>query len=52
VLLLIDEQIQKNINIKVFWYFEEDDNDMLEAGQDISKMVNVPMEYISVVNNK
>ena len=52
ILLVVDEQIQKNVNIKVFWYFEEDDDDMLEAGQDMSKMVNVPMEYISIVNNK
>jgi hypothetical protein len=51
VLLIIDNYIQRNVNIKVFWYFEEDDSDMLEAGQDISKMVNVPMEYVSVVNN-
>jgi hypothetical protein len=51
LLMMIDEHIQKEVNIKVFWYFEEDDHDMLEAGQDISKMVNVPMEYISIVKN-
>jgi hypothetical protein len=50
VLLVIDENSQRGVNIKVFWYFEEDDSDMLEAGQDISKMVNVPMEYVAVVN--
>ena len=50
VLLLTDEYTQKGVGITVFWYFDEDDSDMLEAGQDISKMVNVPMEYVAVVN--
>ena len=50
VLLMADEYKQKGIDIKVYWYFDEDDNDMLEAGQDISKMVNVPMEFVSVTS--
>jgi hypothetical protein len=48
VLLVVDDYIQKGMGIKVFWYFDEDDTDMLEAGQDISKMVNVPMDYVAV----
>jgi len=47
---MADEYKQKGIDIKVYWYFDEDDNDMLEAGQDISKMVNVPMEFVSVTS--
>jgi len=50
VLLVVDDYLQKGLGIKVFWYFDEDDTDMLEAGQDISKMVNVPMEYVTVRN--
>jgi hypothetical protein len=50
VLLVVDEYLQKGLNIKIYWYFEEEDTDMLEAGQDISKMVNVPMEYVAVRN--
>lgn len=36
----------KEINIK--WYYEEDDEDMEEAGQDFQAIINVPMELISV----
>ena len=36
----------KNINIK--WYYEADDEDMEEAGQDFQAIINVPMELISV----
>lgn len=35
--------------IKIYWYFDEEDHDMLEAGEDISKMVGVPMEFVAVV---
>lgn len=52
LLLMINEHIERNVNIKIFWYFDEDDNDMLEAGQDISAMVNVPMEYIAIEYKK
>jgi len=50
VIQVVDEYIQRGVPIKIFWYFDEDDHDMLEAGQDISRMVNVRMEYVSVVN--
>ena len=40
------KESQKDIAIK--WYFEEDDEDMEEAGQDFQAIINVPMELISV----
>ena len=49
LLILSGNYIQKGHNMKVYWYFDEDDHDMLEAGEEISQMVNVPMEYITVV---
>lgn len=39
-------EAQKEIAIK--WYYEEDDEDMEEAGQDFQAIINVPMELISV----
>ena len=33
--------------IKIIWYYNNMDEDMLEAGQDYSKMVRVPFEFIS-----
>lgn len=49
VLALSGQYIQKGCNIKNYWYFDEDDHDMLEAGEEISQMVSVPMEFIAVV---
>jgi hypothetical protein len=49
VLALSGQYTQKGCNIKNYWYFDEDDHDMLEAGEEISQMVAVPMEFIAVV---
>lgn len=40
------KEVQKEIAIK--WYYEEDDEDMEEAGQDFQAIINVPMELIAV----
>jgi hypothetical protein len=49
VMMLSKNYAEKGCNIKIYWYFDEDDHDMLEAGEDISKMVDVPMEFVAVV---
>ena len=36
----------KDVNVK--WYYESDDEDMEEAGQDFQAIISVPMELISV----
>ena len=36
----------REINASVRWYHERDDNDMLEAGMEISQMVRFPFEYV------
>lgn len=32
-------------NIKVSWYFHDDDEDMEEAGQEFSELVEIPFEF-------
>lgn len=34
------------INIRVNWHFEKEDEDMLEAGKEMSKIVKIPFEYV------
>lgn len=38
----------KNTNVVVKWYFEEDDEDMEEAGQDYQAIISLPFEMIEV----
>jgi hypothetical protein len=52
VLALTGSYIKKGYPVRIYWYFEENDNDMLEAGEEIARMINVPMEYIMVVKHE
>jgi hypothetical protein len=36
-------------NVLINWYYEEDDEDMLEAGEDYQAIVNVPFKMVQVV---
>ncbi len=35
-------------NIEIHWYYEEDDEDMLEAGEDYQAILNIPVNMIAV----
>lgn len=39
---------EKNTQVRVNWYFEEDDEDMAEAGEDYQAIINLPFEMIEV----
>ncbi|MBN1415571.1 MAG: DUF1987 domain-containing protein [Bacteroidales bacterium] len=49
VLMHLKTGIQQGLNIKIFWHYNEDDYDMLEAGEDMAKMVEVPITFVMVV---
>lgn len=38
----------KGTEVKVNWYFEEDDEDMEEAGEDYQAIINIPFKKIEV----
>lgn len=43
------EGMSKNGNeIVINWYYEEDDEDMLEAGEDYQSIINVPFKMIEI----
>jgi len=44
------EAINKgNSEVVVNWYYEEDDEDMLEAGEDYESIIRVPFKMIQIV---
>jgi hypothetical protein len=48
-IMLVFSEIQKNnIPIKVYWYFDEDDDELKEAGEEFSEMANIPFHYVEV----
>lgn len=38
---------QKGIDIRIQWYYEEGDEQMLEDGQDLSDAIDFPFEFIA-----
>jgi hypothetical protein len=43
------EVISKNGNdVQVNWYYEEDDEDMLEAGEDYQSIIRIPFKMIEI----
>lgn len=45
------ENIKKGKNdVVVNWYYEEDDEDMLEAGEDYESIIKVPFKMIEIVD--
>ncbi len=44
------EAINKNgSQVIINWYYEEDDEDMLEAGEDYQAIINVPFKMVQVM---
>ncbi len=45
------ETIHKNkFEVMIHWYYEEDDEDMLEAGEDYESIIRVPFKMIEIVD--
>jgi len=42
------EEIKSKSHIKVLWHYEEEDEDMMESGEDFKKLLNIPIELIVV----
>jgi hypothetical protein len=44
------EEIHKSNNqVVINWYYEEDDEDMLEAGEDYESIIRIPFKMIEIV---
>ncbi len=44
------EAIHKSNNeVSINWYYEEDDEDMLEAGEDYESIIRIPFKMIEIV---
>jgi hypothetical protein len=45
------EMLKKDQNeVVINWYYEEDDEDMLEAGEDYESIIKVPFKMIQIVD--
>ena len=42
------EMIRDTSEVKVMWHYEEEDEDMLESGEDFKKIIKVPIDLVMV----
>jgi hypothetical protein len=52
ILYKFNELTQRNCDVKVKWFFDNNDEDMYEVGQDYEFMVRVPFEFVGVSRGK
>lgn len=48
VLTILNDYRLEGLTLKINWYFEEDDEDMQEAGEEFSNFIDHPFNYIMV----
>ena len=46
ILTILEEINQTGKKVKVNWYYTEDDEDMQEAGEEFSDIIDLPFEHI------
>ena len=47
ILIRLEEMIAEGKDVVVHWYYDEDDEDMMEAGEEYAEIVEVPFEVKS-----
>ena len=47
-LLDLFKRLENSSSLEVQWYFDADDEDMLEAGEDYDHIVGVPFKFVEV----
>ncbi len=51
ILRILEALTDRNVEITVFWYYVDIDEDMLETGKEYETMVKIPFQYISYIPN-
>lgn len=49
ILKKLEEIYEKGNDVKIIWYYEEDDEDMEETGEDYKALLSVPVELVMKV---
>ena len=47
ILTQFEEMIEEGHKVMVRWHYPEEDEDMMEAGEEYSEMIDVPFEMVS-----
>ena len=47
IMIRLEEMFSEGKDIVIYWYYDEDDEDMMEAGEEYAEIVEVPFEIKS-----
>jgi len=48
ILIKLNSLLDDGKDVKIKWYYDEDDEDIMEMGEDLIDLINLPFELISV----
>ena len=48
ILVIVKNFAEAGFNIKIYWYFEESDEDMKDVGEDFSDMISYPFNFVMI----
>ncbi|MCK5168331.1 MAG: DUF1987 domain-containing protein [Bacteroidales bacterium] len=48
ILVIVKNFAEAGFNIKIYWYFEESDEDMKDVGEDFSDMISHPFNFVMI----
>ncbi len=51
IILLLSDMQKNKIPLKIYWHFDEDDDEMREAGEELSDMANLPFFFIEITRD-
>lgn len=46
ILQILDEHYRKGLNVSVSWYYDFEDAEIKELGQDLSEIMDIPIEFL------
>ncbi len=46
ILLKLNSLLDNGKDIKINWYYDEDDEDIMEMGEDLTELINIPFTLI------
>jgi hypothetical protein len=50
ILIRLNSYLDSGKKIKVQWFYDEDDEDIMEMGEDLTELINIPFDIIPVNN--
>ncbi|HAN00371.1 MAG TPA: nuclear pore complex subunit [Marinilabiliales bacterium] len=48
MLVLINQMHANGLNVNIHWFYDQNDEDMREVGEELSEVVDFPFEYVEV----